>query len=174
MVDESENNAPFQIRPLSPQDRNWVAHFLDEHWSSTKIVTRGQAYYAHLLPGFVAEMTDAPEDAPPAGLITYRMDAETKSCEIMTLNSLQVNQGIGTALLESVKEVARAEGCKRMWLVTTNDNLDALRFLQKRNMRLVAVYAGALAEARKLKPQIPLVGKDSIPLHDEIELQIAF
>ncbi len=169
----SENDAAtpaFIIRELSSNDRNWVAHFLDEHWGSTKIVSRGEAYYGHLLPGFVAEMTGAPDDAPPAGLLTYRLDDE--ACEIMTIDSLQKNTGIGTALIEAVKEAAREAGCKRLWLIITNDNLDALRFLQKRGFRLTVVHSGSLAEARKLKPQIPLVGLNGIPLFDEIELAI--
>lgn len=166
----SEENKPlFHIRPLATEDRNWVAHFLDEHWSSTKIVSRGEAYYAHLLPGFVAERPDAPDDAPPAGLITFRDDGNG-AYEIMTLNSLQPEQGIGTALIESVKAVAVESGIKRLWLIITNDNLHAFRFFQKRDFRLVAVHVDALSEARKLKPQIPLAGKDGIPLHDEIEL----
>jgi DNA-3-methyladenine glycosylase I len=160
----------FVVRRLEAEDRNWVAHFLDAHWSSTKVVSRGKSYYAHLLPGFTAELTDAPEDAPPAGLITYNI--EGKECEIMTINSLQEGMGVGTALLDAVKETVKEAGCKRLWLITTNDNLAALKFFQKRGFELVAVHRNALAEARKLKPQIPLTGKDHIPLRDEIELEM--
>lgn len=166
---ETETERLFQIRALEANDRNWVAHFLDEHWSSTKIVSRGKVYYAHLLPGFAAELNDAPEDAPPAGLVTYNIEGE--SCEIITLDSLQPGMGVGTALLEAVRDVALEQGCKRLWLVTSNDNLDALRFYQKRGFELVAVYRNAMADARKLKPQIPITGKDNIPLRDEIELE---
>lgn len=169
-MDTAQETTPlFTIRPLSTKDRNWVAHFLDEHWASTKIVSRGKAYYAHLLPGFVAELTDAPEDATPAGLVTYRIDGI--ECEVMTLDALQKRMGVGTALLEAVKAQASEAGCKRMWLITTNDNMEALTFYQKRGFELVAVYPDALSESRKLKPQIPLVGKHNIPLRDEIELQ---
>lgn len=165
-----ENDRLFDIRPLTPADRNWVAQFLDEYWSSTKVVSRGNVYYAHLLPGYTAELKEAPEDAPPAGLVTYNI--ENDSCEIVTLNSLQPGMGIGSALIEVVKETAREAGCRRVWLVITNDNLEALAFLQKRGFNLAAVYPGSLAETRKLKPQIPLVGKHDIPLRDEIELEI--
>jgi DNA-3-methyladenine glycosylase I len=170
MAEASETPALFTIRALEPKDRNWVAHFLDEHWGSTKIVSRGEAYYGHLLPGFAAELTDVPDDAPAAGLITYRIDGD--SCEIMTMNSLEAGMGIGTALIDAVKQMAAEQGCKRVWLIITNDNLEALQFYQKRDFRLLAVYPGALATARKLKPQIPLVGLHGIPLRDEIELEI--
>ncbi len=155
----------YEIRALTPQDRAWVASWLDERWGSTAIVTRGQSYYAHLLPGFVAE-----KDGEHIGLVTYRIDG--LSCELMTLDSLQPGQGIGTALIEAVKEAVKEAGCKRLWLITTNDNLEALRFYQKRGFELVAVHRNAIAEARRLKPQIPLVGKEGIPIRDEIELEV--
>lgn len=178
-MSEDENN-DFYIRPLSSNDRNWVAHFLDEHWGSTKIVSRGEVYYGHLLPGFVAVTGQAPDseeggsapnsetDGEPIGLLTYRIDQS--ECEIMTLDTLIHDRGVGTALLDALKHVASEEKLKRIWLVTTNDNLNALKFYQKRDFQLIAVYADALSEARKIKPQIPLIGRDGIPLRDEIEL----
>jgi RimJ/RimL family protein N-acetyltransferase len=72
-----------------------------------------------------------------------------------------------------VKEVARQHGCQRVWLITTNDNLNALRFYQKRGFELVAVHRRAIDEARKIKPEIPLIGEYGIPIRDEIELEIA-
>ncbi len=153
------------LRPIDREDRNWIAEFLDEHWGSTRVVSRGQAYLAHLLPGFVALMEDE-----RIGLVTYRLDGE--DCELMTINSLQEGQGVGTALMEAVIAAATEEGCKRLWLITTNDNMKALKFYQKRGLHLVAVYPGALDESRKIKPEIPLFGQDGIPLRDELELEI--
>lgn len=170
MQEEQETESLFTIRSLTQQDRNWVAHFMDEHWGSTKIVSRGRAFYGHLLPGFAAEMNDAPEDAPAAGIITYNIEGD--QCEIVTMNSLERGIGIGMALMEQVKEVATEAGCKRIWMITTNDNLEALEYYQKRGFQLCAVHPNALIEARKIKPQIPLVGKHDIPLRDEIELEM--
>ncbi|MBZ0303030.1 MAG: GNAT family N-acetyltransferase, partial [Anaerolineae bacterium] len=93
-------------------------------------------------------------------------------CEIVTLNSVQEGQGVGTALIEVVKQAAAEEGCTRLWLITTNDNFNALRFYQKRDFRIVAVYPGALDQSRKVKPEIPLFGYHGIPLRDEIELEL--
>jgi ribosomal protein S18 acetylase RimI-like enzyme len=155
----------FTIRPVTKEDRNWVAQFLDKHWKSTRIVTRGQVYLAHLLPGFIVE-----QEEECVGLVTYRLDGA--DCELMTINSLREGEGIGTTLIEAVKAAALEEGCRRIWLITTNDNLPALRFYQKRDFRLVAVYPDALDESRKLKPEIPLFGLYGIPLRDEIELQL--
>ena len=90
----------------------------------------------------------------------------------MTLDALRQWQGVGTALLAAVRDAAAAAGCRRLWLVTTNDNLDALRFYQRRGMHLVTVHHGLRETARRLKPQIPLTGCFGIPLLDEIELEM--
>jgi DNA-3-methyladenine glycosylase I len=155
----------FTIRPAEKEDRNWVAQFLDDQWGSTRIVTRGQVYLAHLLPGFIAMQGEE-----RIGLITYRF--EEAECEIITINSMIEGEGIGSALIESVKQAVIPEGCKRIWLITTNDNMRALRFYQKRGFTLATLYPNALEQSRKLKPEIPLFGIDGIPLRDEIELEM--
>ena len=153
------------IRSLSPADRDWVARHVAEHWGAEIVVAHGTLYHPAELPGFVAEM-----DGVVAGLVTFHIAGD--ACEIVTLDSLHPGQGIGTALIEEVKAAAGAAGCRRLWLITTNDNLHALGFYQKRGFRLVAVHPGAVDAARKLKPEIPLIGNDGIPIRDEIELEI--
>ena len=77
----------------------------------------------------------------------------------------------GEALVKAVERVVTQSSCRRLWFITTNDNLNALRFYQKRGFELVSVHRNALEKSRKLKPVIPLIGIDSIPLRDEIELE---
>ena len=153
------------IRSLAPADRDWVTRHVREHWSAEIVVAHGTLYHPAALPGFVAEM-----DGEVAGLVTFHIAGD--ACEIVTLDSLHPDQGIGTALVEAVKVAAGAAGCRRLWLITTNDNLHALGFYQKRGFRLVAVHPGAVDAARRLKPEIPLIGNDGIPIRDEIELEI--
>ena len=153
------------IRALSSSDRSWVTGLLRVHWHSTRIAARGRLHDADRLPGFLAEI-----DGQPSGLVTYHLADE--QCEVVSLNSLREGIGVGSALLDAVKQVAAAAGCRRVWLITTNDNLAALRFYQKRGWRLVAVHRDALDESRRLKPTIPLLGIDGIPLRDEIELEM--
>ena len=171
----------FNIRPLERSDREWVAHFLDERWGTTQVVSRGKAVYGHLLPGFTAERIASEEDDDSeetddkdpkpdyVGLIT--VNAQEKECEIMTLDSLDPETGVGTALVQAVEAWAKESGIKRLWLVTTNDNLGALKFWQKRGYKLVMIHRGAIAEARRIKPQISITGLDGIPILDEIELE---
>ncbi len=155
----------FHLRLLESSDRGWVSSFVEEHWGSRRVVSRGVVHYPEELDGFVAL-----RGGQPVGLATFRI--ERAECEVVTLNSLAEGRGIGSSLLNAVKGEALSAGCKRLWLITTNDNLAALRFYQKWGFRLVAVYPNALEQSRRLKPEIPLVGKDGIPLRDELELEI--
>jgi len=156
---------PPLVRPGTPDDRDWVVGVLTERWGATEVVSRGRRHAAADLPAVVAET-----EGRRSGLATYRVDGE--EAELVTLDALAEGRGIGRALLAEVAERARAAGCRRLWLVTTNDNVDALRFYQRRGLRLVAVHRGALDEARPLKPSIPEVGEYGIPVHDELELEL--
>ncbi len=155
----------FIIRSLTASDRDWVRQFLIERWGSDRVIGHGVEYYPHTLPGFAALSGDR-----PLGLITYHIDGG--ACEVVTIDSTQVGLGIGTALIEAVKDAAQRSGCKRLWLITTNDNLNALRFYQKRGFVLAALRRNAIDEARLIKPEIPLTGEYGIPIRDELELEM--
>lgn len=103
------------------------------------------------------------------GLLTYNI--ENEECEIITLNSLIENIGIGTYLLRSLESFMQSKKVKRIWVITTNDNLDALRFYQKKGFRIKAIYTDAIKESRKLKPEIPILGFYDIEIRDEIEIE---
>jgi len=155
----------FEIRDLAEVDRSWVKEFIEVEWGGSTVVSRGQVHNPSSLPGFIALDSDR-----PVGLVTFNID--DKSCELVTLNSFKEGMGIGAALVESVVVNAKETGCHRLWLITTNDNTGALRFYQKNGFRLIAVHRDALEESRKLKPTIPLIGLDGIPIRDELELEI--
>src|SRR5205823_203307 len=104
------------------------------------------------------------------GLATFRFTAD--DCELVTLDALRPREGIGSALLDGVAALAAQRGCRRVWLITTNDNLTAIRFYQRRGMRLVAVHAGAVDEARQIKLSIPMTGEHGIPIRDELEFKL--
>lgn len=157
---------PYTIRPLTAADQDWVAALMTAHWGAPQQVVRGELFLPHTLPGFVAEV-----DAQVAGVVTYRqLDRQTG--EVSTLNSLRENIGIGGALVQAVVNQVRAAGCTRLIVVTTNDNLPALRFYQRHGFVLAALRPNALAVSRQIKPEIPLVGMDGIPLRDELELEM--
>jgi GNAT superfamily N-acetyltransferase len=154
-----------EIRLITESDRPWIQDLLQKHWGSTQVVSRGRIYQADALPGFLAGQW-----GHRVGLITYHL--ENGQCEIVSLNSLVGKQGIGTALIEAVRQQALEAGCNRLWLITTNDNMEALRFYQKRGFRLVQVHRNAIEQSRQLKPDIPLVADNGIPIRDELELEL--
>jgi ribosomal protein S18 acetylase RimI-like enzyme len=154
-----------RVRPPRDEERPELARRLADSWGATVVVTRGRVVDAARLPALVCEL-----DGAVAGLATYEVRGD--SCELVTIDAFAGGRGVGTALLDAVASEARRLGCRRLWLITTNDNLVALRFYQRRGMRIVAVHAGAVEASRRLKPSIPLVGHDGIPIRDEIELEL--
>ncbi len=155
----------FEVRRVEAHERPLVASFLEAHWGSVQIVSRGHVHEADRLPAFIAIW-----DEQLVGLVTYSIYAGV--CEIVSLDSLMVKIGVGSALIAAVIQEATQFACKRVWLITSNDNLSGLGFYQRRGFRLVAVYQGAIDTAREIKPNIPLLGMDNIPIHDEIELEL--
>lgn len=153
------------VRPIHDTDRGWVSARAAELWGEDRVISRGKSHTLSALPGFIAEV-----GGEAVGIVTC--DPAGPDCEIVSINSWREGLGVGTALLEAAVGAARDAGCRRVWLITTNDNLNALRFYQKRGFQLRVVYPGAVTEARKEKPSISLLGFDGIPLRDEIELEM--
>ena len=153
------------LRRLTQADLARLRQFWIEHWGAEEMITRGNVYRPEQLDGFVVE-----DKNEWVGLITFFIKDD--ECEIVSLDSLREGEGIGTQLIDKAIEAARVRKCDRLFLITSNDNLHALGFYQKRGFEIVTIYRGAVNESRKRKPSIPLVGMDGIPLRDEIELEI--
>ena len=153
------------IRLLAEGDREMVGAWMRAHWGGSIVVVHDTIYRPEDLPGFVAE-----QDGKWVGLVTYRI--ADRACEVVTLDSIAEGRGTGTALMDKVREQAVDAGCERIWLVTTNDNLHALGFYQKRGYRLTRVVPGAVDRSREIKPQIPDIGMNGIPIRDELELEM--
>jgi GNAT superfamily N-acetyltransferase len=154
------------VRPSTDGDRQAVDALLTASRGELHVVGHGVRYDLRVLPTLVA---DGPDGL--AGVLTYLI--EDDSLEVVSIDAIERGRGVGTALLDAAAALARAAGLRRLWLVTTNDNLDALRFYQRRGLRLVSVRPGAVDESRRLKPGIPRTGAYGIPLRDELTLEMA-
>lgn len=159
----SDERQALTLRPIEANDRDWIETYVISAWSAPVIASRGVLHRPASLPGFVAERHGA-----FAGLVTLHQAGD--ACEVVTLNSATPSLGVGRALMAAAEQWAREHGCHRFWLLTTNDNTRALRLYQRLGMRIVAIHLGAIDEERRLKPEIPLLGEDGVPIHDEIEL----
>lgn len=153
------------LRDLREADGPQVPEFVRRHWRTDKIVVHGQVFSPAELAG-----VGAFEANTLVGLVTYNLEGE--DLEIVTLASDRPGKGLGSQLLASAVELSRQARLRRLWLITTNDNLNALRFYQKRGFSLVAVHRGAVEKSRRIKPEISLVGEHGIPIRDEVELEL--
>ncbi len=141
-----------------------VAAIWREHWGGDIVVSRGRIHRPQDVNSIVAGQGGI------AGLLTWRREAG--EIEVVSLDSFAQNNGVGTALLGAMAERARQDGVRRVWLVTTNDNIRALRFYQMRGWNMCALHADAIAASRKLKPGIPPTGEDGIAIRHEIEFEL--
>lgn len=153
-----------QVRPLNQSDHKWVMGLINDVWASTRIISKGKVHDTYELLGIIAIHKNN-----RVGLIIYSIIND--ECEIVSLNSLKENIGIGTALLKEIERIPTLKGCKRLWDITTNDNIDALRFYQKLGFKIAAIHLDALEQSRRLKPEIPFLGTNDIEIRDEIELE---
>jgi N-acetylglutamate synthase-like GNAT family acetyltransferase len=156
----------FTVRPANEHDRAWMLEII-RGWGADFIVSRGRKIYAAELPAFLAEGNSGDK----VGLLTYEIIGD--QCEVVTLDAFTKFSGVGTALMQHAIDSARAAGCRRVWLITTNDNLDAIRFYQRRGFSIAAVHINAIEHSRLLKPSIPLIGNHGIPIRDEIEFELS-
>ena len=158
---------PPLILPIDSTNKEKARKLFIENWGTDFMVSRGKKHHFDDLDGFVAM-----DDNNINGMVTFRKAGH--EIEIISLDSFMENKGIGTTLLNAVIDFGKQSAIRRMWLITTNDNLNALRFYQKRNWTITSIYKDAVTEARKIKPEIPVMGHDNIPIRHEIELEYEF
>jgi GNAT superfamily N-acetyltransferase len=155
-----------KVRALAPVDRDRLADVVARTWGSTLMDTRGRLVDILTLPGFIAE-----DEGEWLGYAAY--ETRDSEVEVLALEALVEGKGAGSAVLAECVRAAIQDGARRVWLLTSNDNMDALRFYQRRGFVLVAVHRDAVTRAREtIKPEISLIGKHDIPLRDEIELEL--
>lgn len=164
-IDDDKERYILDIREISPQNRQQINDFISSHWFSTNMIVRGEVVDMTILDGFAIY-----ENETIIGLVTYEINSN--ECEIMSLDSLKEKEGIGTTLVNKVIEIATKVKCTKIKLITTNDNINAIRFYQKRGFDMVCIYHNALDISRKIKPSIQMIGEFNIPLKHEIEFEM--
>jgi GNAT superfamily N-acetyltransferase len=149
------------VRPMGADDRARVV----QRWGPV-VARRGEVVPIDGLPGFVAWI-----DGERASLLTYAMRGD--ECEVVTLESPLAGRGAGRAVMDAARDAAVTAGCRRLWLITTNDNVHALAFYQRWGMDLCAFRRGAVDESRRrFKPEIPPRAANGIPISHELELEL--
>jgi ribosomal protein S18 acetylase RimI-like enzyme len=108
------------VRELRPDEQSWKSDTLQRDWGSTKVARRGELVDAAEFPAYVAEI-----DGESVGLAVV---VGGDQLEVLSITSSVRGSGVGRALLERCFADARAAGCTRVWLMTTNDNIAAIAF----------------------------------------------
>lgn len=152
------------IQRITQMDIPWITELFVTRWDGEFVISKGKKYYPQDLDGFIVSI-----DTQKVGLLTFKDEGD--ATEIVSLDSLKEKQGIGTALIKAVTDYAKSKNKRRIWLMTTNNNAAAMRFYEKRGFKKVHEYKNAVAESRKIKPSIPLVDENGIPITDEIEYE---
>ena len=150
------------LRPLRDADLRAAERLVDE-----SIAGRWQARLGELVdvldrPGVVACDADR-----IIGIATWTTD-DPAELACLAVAADHQRQGVGGALVGAVVNAVTADS---IWLLTTNDNLDALRLYQRHGFRIERVVVGGVEEARRLKPGIPATGDHGIPILDELILR---
>lgn len=147
---------------VKEDNREHVNSFIRDHWCTTEMALRGKLIDMTLVDGIMA--LDGKRNI--TGLVTYMI--RNAICEITSLDSLEENRGTGTTLVQEVIRIAKEQKCGKIEVITTNDNINALQFYQKRGFDMAGFYYNSLEVSRRLKPEIPLIGENGIPLKHEI------
>jgi len=153
-----------EILPAGEADRPWVAGLCRRAFGSARVAARGRVRRPDLLPGLIAW-----EGGQRLGALAFEVEAG--AAEVVLLAADPPGRGAGTALLAALEVLGVVRGWHRLWLLTTNDNLPALRFYQRLGWDLVALHRDAVAGDRALKPEIPAVGRNGIPIRHALELE---
>jgi len=162
---EHVTDRSISVHALQPQDRDWVSRTQATVWGSVMVVRKGELLDASTFPGYVA-ISDG--DRVDLALFCVRGD----EYEVVSVWTGVEGQGVGRALMQHCFDDARARGCPRVWLTTTNNNVRAIAFHQGLGMTLCAVYRDGVAAARQLKPSIPLRDELGIAIDHELEFEL--
>ena len=156
------------VRDFQASDHDWARKLIGGHQGGDHRAARlGELLDPLELEGVVAEL-----DGRPTALLTVH--ESDRGLEVFSLHSEVPGIGAGTRLLETALRVAAASGAERLWLVTTNDNLDAIHWYLRRGMTVAAVHAGGVTRDRAaIKPHLPLTNpRNEIPIRDYVELEL--
>jgi ribosomal protein S18 acetylase RimI-like enzyme len=138
--------------------------WFERHWGDRTVAAHGTAYSMDDVECLVAD-----DAGRLVGAVTFRTEAQ--DMEVVTIEAHERRRGIGRTLLGAAVAEAERRGLRRVWLTTTNDNLTAIAFYQAVGFRLCALRPDGVAESRRVKAGIPLVGESGLPMRDELDLE---
>ena len=160
---QPDPSRPPEVRAAAASDQ--VASHLRRVWGDTAVAVHGRLFECTALPALVAL-----REGTIVGVLTYCLEGDV--LEIVSCDAGPPGERGGTALVAAVLDLAPRIGATRVVCTTTNDNTQGLGFWQSQGFRLAALRLNGVADARLLKPGIPLTGYRGLPIRDELDLEL--
>ena len=154
---------PVFVREAAEADARATLELFHRDFRRTQVLAFGEMMDLAVLPAVVAEMK-----GEIAGALAYRLLPDVLQIVALATDPMWQRSGVGGYLVAEVELMARRRGLGRVIFCTTNDNLPALYFYQRRDYRITELVAGALLP--HIKPAFAC-GFAGIPVRDEIRLE---
>jgi ribosomal protein S18 acetylase RimI-like enzyme len=153
---------PVLVREATDADRPAVRELFQRDFGRTKIVAFGEVMDIDQMPALVAVMyTD------PSGALAYRLFGDALHMVALATDPMWQRSGVGGYLVAEAELLARRLKLARLVVATTNDNLPALYFYQRRGYRMTDLIPSSII----VHTHQELGGFAGIPVRDEIRLE---
>jgi len=153
---------PVLVREATDTDRAAARELFQRDFGRTKIVAFGEVMELDSMPALVALMTDE-----PSGALAYRLFGDALHIVALATDPMWQRSGVGAYLVAEAELLARRLNLGRLVVATTNDNLPALYFYQRRGYRLTDLVPHSVVAHTHQE----IGGFAGIPVRDEIRLE---
>src|SRR5215831_7846323 len=153
---------PALVREATDEDRTVVRDLFSRDFGRTRIVAFGELMDLDQMPALVAVM-----HAEPAGALAYRLLGDALHIVALATDPMWQRSGVGGHLIAEAELLARRLQLKRLVVATTNDNLPALYFYQRRGYVLIHLEPNSIIH----HTQQQVSGFAGIPVRDEVRLE---
>jgi GNAT superfamily N-acetyltransferase len=153
---------PVLVREATDADRAAARELFRRDFGRTNIVAFGEVMDIDAMPMLVAFL-----EADLSGALVYRLLGDALHIVALATDPMSQRAGVGGYLVAEAELLARRLSLARLIVATTNDNVPAMYFYQRRGYRLTdLVTGGVLAHTRDAH-----AGFAGIPVRDEIRLE---
>jgi ribosomal protein S18 acetylase RimI-like enzyme len=153
---------PVLVREATDADRPAVRELFRRDFGRTKVVAFGEVMDLDEMPSLVASYYQ-----DPSGALAYRLLGDALHIVALATDPMWQRSGVGGHLIAEAELFARRLSLSKVIVSSTNDNLPALYFYQRRGYRLVHIAPNiVVASTHEEQP-----GFAGIPVRDEIRLE---
>jgi GNAT superfamily N-acetyltransferase len=153
---------PVMVREATDRDRAAARELFQRDFGRTRIVAFDEVMDIDSMPALVAILR-----AEPSGALAYRLLGDSLHIVALATDPMWQRSGVGGYLIAEAELLARRLNLKRVLIATTNDNLPALHFYQRRGYRMTELIPNSVVAHTHQE----IAGFAGIPVRDEIRLE---